>query len=337
MTAKGRTVAVLSAAVLLAAGVFCGEEKIPWEERASYILSTDTISKIYVHDNTGAVVGSLSPLSDTNMRSIHSPILIGKAEKVAFLSRLSPQSNQLYLCITDPSGEELDIRPIVNPDHLDGSPTALELVYTTAATHRRISLVNVSSGSVKMLFSDTAVESESVGTIFLDQTLEPAFSPDGSQIAFINVGSYYDSTSNPPQLQFRTDMGLVERDGSGYRLLTGHLSNPLPDATWLQVCWTHDGKWILAFTKANDAVGEVYAVSTEDGRVFAIGEDHLKAYCYVTASPTGDTLLLGTAPSHADLYVVEFNGSSAMPSVGFEVSRLTESQIFAEPDWGPGE
>lgn len=333
---KGRMV-VCGIALLLLAGVFCGRDEVDWGDRASYILTTDTVSVIYVLDDTGAVVASITPLEDS-MQGIWSPTLIGASEKIAFLSRTKP-GYPPYLYVTDRSGKEPVPYEVPSPKWLDGSPTAPELIFTGKT---RVSILKADEADISSLFTDTQTESEAVGTVTFTKAMAPAFSPSGGAVAFVNLGTYEKDTPAGTIPVPRADLGLVNRDGSGYRLLTGSLDDPLPaTGNWLGTCWSHDGRWILAVREESGRIGPIYTMRYDESQtevqIFTLYKDWFKSYSYVTASPTGDTLLLGTPPPHADLYVLEFGEDAGVFEIGSLVSgRLTDAEVHADPDWGPG-
>jgi len=332
---KGR-MAVCGFAFLLVAGVFCGRDEVDWGDRASYILTTDTVSVIYVLDDTGALVTSITPLKDS-MQGIWSPTLIGASEKIAFLSRQKPDYPP-YLYITDRSGNELTIYEVPAPQWLDGSPAAPELVFATSS---RISILKADEEKISTLFTDRKTESEAVDSILFTKAMAPAFSPSGEVVAFVNLGTYEKDTPAGTIPVPRADLGLVNRDGSNYRLLTGSLDDPLPTTgNWLGISWSHDGRWILAVREEGGRIGPIYAIRYDESQpellITTLYKDWFKSYSYVTASPTGDTLLLGTAPRHADLYVWEFKEKAGTVITGSEVGRLTDAEVYADPDWGPG-
>lgn len=336
MLNKGRMVVAGIICILLLAG--CGKDEADWGDRPSYIVTTDTISVIYVLDDTGAVVASITPLQGDSMQGIWSPTLIKGSEKLAFLSRERPSyPPQLY--ITDRSGKDLTPYGVASPSWLDGSPTAPELIFTVS---ERISILDVEKEKISSLFSDTSVESDTVGHISFTKTMAPAFSPDGEVIAFINQGTYEEETPAGKVPVPRADLGLVQREGGNYRLLTGAIDDPLPSTgNWLAICWSHDGRWIFAVKKSDGNLGTIYAIRYDETQpdvpIVPIQKDWFKSYSYITASPTGDTLLLGTAPRHADLYVWEFREEAGIIIPGSVVSgRLTTAEVFADPDWGPG-
>lgn len=332
---KGR-MAACGFALLLVAGVFCGRDEADWGDRASYILTTDTVSVIYVLDDTGELVASITPLQDS-MQGIWSPTLIGASERIAFLSRTKPDYPP-YLYITDRSGNELTTYEVPAPQWLDGSPAAPELVFATSS---RISILKVDEEKISTLFTDRKTESKVVDSILFTKAMAPAFSPDGEKVAFIQLGKYFELAGTQYAERPRTDVGVVNRDGSGYHLLTASLKNPLPIGSWINLCWSHDGRWIFAVREESGRIGTVYAMRYDESQpevqIVPISKDWLKSYSYITASPTGDTLLLGTAPRHADLYVLEFGEEAGMLKTGSVVSgRLTDAKVYADPDWGPG-
>lgn len=336
MNRKGWMVFPLVSAVMLLAAGSCGEPEVEWAERDSYIATTDGVSKIYVLDDRGAAIADLSPLRDS-MTGIKSPVLVGKSQEIAFLSALKPGFPD-YLCVVDRRGENLRVYEVTQVQQLGGSPMRSELVFTISATERRIRIVKTSEGrdDIRLLFTDALIPSEAVDTIYFEQAIEPVFSPDGSQVAFVNVGYYWGMGPLGPEKESRTDIGIVQSDGTGYRLLTGDESEALSMATWLQVLWSYDSKWIFA-VQGSETIDCIYAVRVSDGRVFYLTRDFFSSYNYITASPIGDSLILGTVVPHADLYVLEYSDETGEFKLGAKIAgRLTDAGIYAQPDWGPG-
>jgi len=333
---NGRMVIRILICMLTVAGIFCNRDDIDWGEHPSYIVATDTISKIYVLDDTGAVITSISPLQDS-MTGIWSPTLINGSEELAFLSRSKP-GYPPYLYVTDRNAKKLTAYEIGSLSDLDGSPTYPELVFVSGD---RISILDTEDEKTSTLFNDTKMESEAVDSIFFRQAMAPAFSPDGEVVAFMQLGYYYDNPGGQIVEVPRMDIGLVNRDGTGYRLLTADMNDPLPVTKWLKLCWTQDGNWLLAITSDADRIGTIYVTGYEESAtevsITLLDRDWFDSYSYATPSPTGDTLLLGTTPNHADLYALEFHGEGITFNLGSQVSgKLTTTEVYADPDWGPG-
>lgn len=336
MNIKGWMVFTLALILAGLSSVSCEKPLPDWPERDSYIVTTDGVSNIYVLDDQGALIATVSPLRDS-MQGIKNPVLAGKSQQIVFLSALKPGYPD-YPCVVDRWGDNLRVFDVTQVQQLNGSPVESEFLFTISGTERRVRIVRTdeSRDDIRLLFSETFALSEEADTIFFEQAIEPAFSPQASLVAFVNVGYYWMDTPLGPRKESRTDIGIVKSDGTGYQLLTGDGPPSLPMATWLQVLWTHDSKWILA-VQGSGSIEAVYAVRVSDGKVFYVARDYFSGYNYAAASPTGDSLLLGTALPHADLYVVGFSDETGEFKLGASVAgRLTDAGIYSQPDWRSG-
>ncbi|MBN2380227.1 PD40 domain-containing protein [candidate division WOR-3 bacterium] len=340
MRISGRMVFLV---LLILTTISCNEEEpVEWEVRESYVLSTDAHSRIFVHDDQGVVLATLTPLQDS-MEGIYSPVLFDNSQRIAFLSSAKPDKPP-SLCVTDRSGEELLIYEGLYVDQLDGSQATPILYFTINEGYQKIYTLSVLNDppSADYLFRDTIAQSETSGPVILRHAFAPSLSPDGSEIAFINKGLYWDTLVDmfgrkTPIQKERIDIGRVNQDGSDYRLVTGNQLpyRTLPSSSWLGLSWSHDGKWIFAVSKDDEtnALETIYAVHTEYGSVHIVTRDYFRFYNYFCPSPTGDTIILGTCPPHADLYVVTFSDENGNPKIGYTRTRLTDSEIYTEPNW----
>jgi Tol biopolymer transport system component len=331
---------VFMVAAFLLAGLNCTQEELVWPVQDSYILSTDGVSKIFVHDNQGAVLATLLPLQDS-MKGISSPTLVNSGAKVVFTTYTLPDSFKT-LVVVDQAGNLVYTYEGLGILGAQGSPTRSEICYTLNSARVYILPVGESDEQPmpRTLFTDEEVKSSVSGTVRFNFAVAPVFSPDGEQVAFINEGLYTDSLYDSVNDKWayidknRTDVAVVNRDGTGYSLITGNLAvGSIPISTsWLTLEWSHDGKWLYAVSKSEGRVGTVYVLDVENQEVTPITRPCFSGYSYFRVSPTGDTVLLGTKPNSADLYVVGASDNY----IGYDPQRLTNSLYFDQPYWGPG-
>ncbi len=91
----------------------------------------------------------------------------------------------------------------------------------------------------------------------------PAWSPDGSQIAFSDSFVEWD-------IYLRPGIVIINKDGTGYRALT-----PDDDATTYrdsEPSWSPDGKYIV-YMSSKSGLGELYRVNVENGEIVRLTEN----------------------------------------------------------------
>jgi len=330
-------------------GVMACQSPVPaWEIRNSYIVVTDNTDSsannarhLYVLDDAGAIIASISPLVDS-MTGLASPTFVDGTQQIAFLSSELPE-DPATLYVIDRSGRKLYHFEGIMPIQLDGSPTEPLLTFNYNIANKRIALMSTddSTANPYNLFEDATPKAYCpavADSLELLQALEPAFSPTGDEIAFINVGRQM--TGGGPV--DRTDLAVANKDGTNYRLLTGNLpkDDTLPKASWLDLFWSHDGNWIF-IVQGSSFPEMLYEINASNGSIYRIYKDFFKSYAYVRPSPTSDTLLFGTKPRNADLYTVGYSivgdPPDEHPEPGRDISkRLTNMRYYDQPDWGPG-
>jgi Tol biopolymer transport system component len=153
---------------------------------------------------------------------------------------------------------------------------------------------------------------------------QPAWSPDGSLIAFVRA-------TLGPGVSGRVDIYVVDPTGAGERLLIEDAAEP---------AWSPDGSRI-AFTSARDRFGqtcfhecspspEIYVARADGTGIVRLttseASDHSPAW-----SPEGDRIAFTSDRSNRnghenEIYVMDADGS--------DVQRLTTNDVWdLEPDW----
>jgi hypothetical protein len=341
---KGRMLPLLTALGAFLMTADCTTPVPDWGTRSSYIVvadNTDTLvnnaKHLYVVDDTGGIIASIAPLVDS-MTGIASPTFVDGTKQIAFLSSDLP-TDPATLHVIDRTGRKLYHYDGLFPIQLDGSPTEPLLAFTYNSTSKRVLLMQTddSKANPYNLFKQNTpkVFCPSVGdSLELLQAFQPSFSPSGDEIAFINIGTYM-TGAGPMD---RTDIAVSNKDGTNYHLVTGVAvdADSLPKSTWLDLFWSSDGEWIFV-VEGTSHPAMLYEIRVSDGTIYLLYRDFFQSYSYVRPSPTGDTLLFGTRPRNADLYVVGYSIQNNHPELEAAISkRLTNTRYFDQPDWGPG-
>lgn len=344
MLKKGRIIQLLFVLAAISGDMACESPVPDWGIRDSYIVVTDNTDTLfnnakhlYVVDDTGGIIAAIAPLEDS-MTGIAVPTFVDASKQIAFLSSDLP-SDPATLHVIDRSGKKLYHFDGLMPIQLDGSPSEPLLVFTFNITNKVVYLMptdNSQASHYKLFESATPrVYCPDIGdSLDLSQAFQPAFSPTGDEVAFVNIGSYM-SQAGP---KARTDIAVAKKDGTGYHLVTGSLSNDdtLPMSTWLDLFWSYDGDWLF-LVEGSSFPEALYEINVSNGSIFRIDRDFFKSYSYVRPSPTGDTLLFGTKPKNADLYIVGYSIVDNHPEPGQTISRrITNKRYYDQPDWAPG-
>jgi TolB protein len=149
--------------------------------------------------------------------------------------------------------------------------------------------------------------------------VEPQFSPDGKQIAFIEIAEPADR----PRAIF-----VVNSDGSGLRRLTPWTldAGDNPD-------WSPDGEKILFRSNVNipGKQSQIYTIRADGSHLTQL--THFREGAIVTSStfsPSGILIVFATTglAGNADLFTMNADGSN--------VRRITRTRLWdSAPDWGP--
>jgi Tol biopolymer transport system component len=147
---------------------------------------------------------------------------------------------------------------------------------------------------------------------------EPAWSPDGSKIAF---------ASGSPQTG--TGISVMNADGSGVLVLTaGQLDDGQPS-------WSPDGRWI-AFERYDPATYyQLYLIRANGTGLTRLRPTGIDWAQDPTWSPDGSRIAF-TAPTKYPGYIEDLPDIYSMRPDGTDVRRLTNDPDYdAEPSWSP--
>jgi TolB protein len=148
---------------------------------------------------------------------------------------------------------------------------------------------------------------------------EVAWSPDGTQIAFVAL-----NTDSPDYW----DVYVIDADGSDQRLLVS-----VPETNWLQqISWSPDGKKLMYVSlvvagEIGKHYGEIYIVDVEDGTITNLTNTPDIDDCDPAWSPDGKRIAFSSG-SAKQIYTMDVDGSN--------VVKLTDEDVKCyEPSWSP--
>jgi Tol biopolymer transport system component len=178
----------------------------------------------------------------------------------------------------------------------------------TASLHNSILLMNADGTNSKVLYTSPD-----------KNTLAPAWSPDGTKIAFAS-GTFFRNLNGPKV----ADIAVINSDGSGLRVLTDGKSNyGFPN-------WSSDGKHIVYREVRADQTSAVGILDVASGttRTVVAGQAH---YNFPSWSPTQDLIAFTSdmdGNGDFELYTIQSDGSA--------LKRLTNSPgNDAHSSWSP--
>ena len=148
---------------------------------------------------------------------------------------------------------------------------------------------------------------------------EVAWSPDGTQIAFVALNT------DPPDYW---DVYVIDADGSNQRLLVSVL-----ETNWLQqISWSPDGKKLMYVSlvvagEIGKHYGEIYIVDVEDGTITNLTNTPDIDDCDPAWSPDGKRIAFSSGLAK-QIYTMDVDGSN--------VVKLTDEDVKCyEPSWSP--
>jgi Tol biopolymer transport system component len=172
------------------------------------------------------------------------------------------------------------------------------------------------------------------GKHFADERSDPAFSPDGSLIAFQRGWGEVDEAKN--QIQF-SDVYLMDTHGEHVRRLTTFTKEKAYSGDVGRASWSPDGKQLVishVTPETESDLHELYIASVPDGHVRRLTPKSVRADD-PDWSPDGKTILFRTAPPGentpgGELYTIHPDGSGMK-----QLTRSPDSTYMASAAYSP--
>ena len=240
------------------------------------------------------------------------PVYSPKGHRIAFHSTREPGG----IYVMEATGE--NVKPVTpNCHHPSWSPDGAEIVCSTAgrtmpATRNQnvsaLWIVHVESGAKRQLCGDDA--------------LQPAWSPNGSRIAFWFM---------PPGLG-RSDIATISKEGGPIEVLTKDAST-----NWNPV-WSPDGKFLYF---ASDRSGNMafWRIAVDENSGKALGEPEAvltpaKYNRHLSFSRDGRRLLYVQTERESNIQAIKFD-LKLEQTVGESFSVTRGDRLIARPDLSP--
>ncbi len=169
----------------------------------------------------------------------------------------------------------------------------------TAPATGKIAFISLRDGNSEIYVMNA--DGSGVTRLSSNSASEPAWSPDGSRIAFISARDTGD-VRRPDGAAPPTEIYVMNADGSGATRLTDH---PAADGS---VAWSPDGSRI-AFNSDRDGNDEIYVMNSDGSGVTRLtynpGYDFLSAW-----SPDGSRIaFVSGRDGNDEIYVMNADGS----------------------------
>jgi Tol biopolymer transport system component/CubicO group peptidase (beta-lactamase class C family) len=160
----------------------------------------------------------------------------------------------------------------------------------------------------------------------------PAWSPDGTQIAFVSDRDDPNPINCSPDCDYK--IYVMNSDGSGQRRLT---DSPLKES---HPAWSPDGAWIVFDTDHDeDGHHEIYVVNSDGSSLRQLTDDAARDH-WADWSPDGAQILFSsTRDGYAEIYVMSVVADTLRSegADGGDLQRLTHSEEVWDdiPRWSP--
>jgi len=261
------------------------------------------------------------------------------AHKALILSPPSPGTSiaTLYSC-NALTGE--NVFKIVSEDdfwvmNIDGSPIAPRIVFAAQDVidwNLHIHTINEdATGYAQLTFHEESVECPTKVSTKLLAADYPAWSPDGSIIAF--SGHLKELNTN----YTHSAIMIMDNDGGNKTVL---YSEPVEQPWYRDICWTRDGQFLI-FSQADGGDRAVKVLHISSGNITEIHDDMLVNGLGVqnhwTSPLENKIVFMLISPGGSDLYTVQYHnqGSTFMISEGPD--KITDESAvghgYQQPDW----
>ncbi len=181
-------------------------------------------------------------------------------ERIAFVSYPEIGLSEIYT-MNLATGE---VRQLTSNESVDGkpawSPDGSKIAFVSNRSGNfEIYIMNAEDGSEQVSLPGTKIVNEKTYPVSQGVLGGPAWSPDGTRIAFSD------------SLYMYTGIVLINADGTGYLPLTG---DPYSSQTFRdsEPFWSADGKFIV-YMSSMSGLGEIYKVNVDTGEIVRLTQN----------------------------------------------------------------
>ncbi|MBD3160856.1 MAG: hypothetical protein GF346_01750 [Candidatus Eisenbacteria bacterium] len=262
-----------------------------------------------------------------------------RSKRVFVISPLGPGGgvDVIYGCdtFTGANVQQVTSESAVDVLHLDGSPVEERLVFAgwdlVEDFHHVYVVGEDGTGLQQVTVIDEALILPDGTPGRLVSAGEPAWSPDGSQIAF------FAGFRSVPQNFAHNVVAVMDASGANKRIF---YERPVEQAHYEDACWTSDGQFLLF--SVEDGGRKVRAVHLASGAVSDITSSLTSGTAVegVWTSPYGMEIVYNFhLVGGGDLHVAQLKAVGSSLSVQGTSVQLTNGQAYGhgygDPDWAP--
>ncbi|MCK5137717.1 MAG: PD40 domain-containing protein [Bacteroidales bacterium] len=302
----------------------------------SLIIATATTGKyVIVSPSTGTIRAEVQP----DVKSVNSLALGFQSKKAIVVSKEESGTfvKVIYTCDRETGGNLFQVTSEQDWDvmFVDISLAGPQIVFSAQNVNElsddNIHKINEDgTGYERLSFSNEIVDCQGVSTKIWS-SYDPAWSPDGSKIAFDchlrEVGSNHPHNS----------IVIMDDDGQNKQVL---YDVPVEETHYKDICWTKDGEFLIFLLTEGTAV-KVKALHVNSKAIVDI-TSHLTVEGLHTeslwTSPNENKITFNKyEPGGGDLYVIDFTVSNDQFQISGTYKMLASHQDnglhFGAPDW----